>query len=605
MINIPKNTSTSIGPLWNQPNNSDVNGSLWASFNIDVEENEGKLRIGKRMLRAYGTVDSSDVTGSPVGFKFFNDASGDSIWTCMGAYVWEADNLNTITGAFSKDTNTGTPTDCAANTTDIEVFNGNLYVATASAVKYIVGGGSSWSTASGLGGFVSNSLCVYGNRLYCGGGSTIRSLDTGNVVASSGTYTLTLPDISFYITFLRASSNRIWIGTVNRGGGKGYIYEWDGSASQVTKSYRLEASGALSCVIKDDIPYVMDSNGNLNVWNGGTFTKLTGLNRRNNKLLNNPLSTTNNRFIHPNGMSIVKGKINMLIDGRDYDSSTASLQTVEETIPSGIYEYDQNKGLIHKYSIAPTLASDTITDYGHARLSAVGGLAEFNLPSTNANRNGTFLVGAGYFSDATTAKYGVFYDDSNDAKQKAGYFITTKIYAADENGNPSVQNIWATVYTLYKNLLNSSDKVVIKYRVVENDPIEATITWTATTTFTTTTNISAYWITGTGGEVEILNGIGSGRCSHIISIVNNAGTYTVTVDETYTGATGTAKARFQSWIKRDSISYNNSTPNGVTFQQSGFNDLSNWIQFKVWMLFTGKDEIEKMIIINANTNPAN
>lgn len=596
MIALPKAPNTYSMPTWNQKNDSDVNGTLWASTGIDLSENEGKVRLGKRVVLATGTVDDADMNNYAAAFKTFTDDSNNSYnWTIMGSYVWKGFSQDTATA--TKDTHTSPPA-VDSTTSDMELFNGELYVSsTTGDVKYLTAAASAWATASSLGSALSTSMCTYQNRLYCGGNVTVKSMDTSHTVATSGAYTVTIPDTGLSITFIRSSSNRVWIGTVNAQNGKAYIYEWDGTATQVSKSYKMESSGALACVIKDDIPYVMDSNGKLLVWNGGTFTEIARLNRRTNKSLSNNSSLTD-RFIHKNGMALITGRINMLIKGIDSDGAT-----LEETIPSGIWEYNPDKGLVHKHSISTAKSAGTIQDYGQLNLKNVGALAEYTATGSNG-----FFAGAAYYSDATTVKAGIFYNDLTDVLQKAGSLITTKQYAIDGRGNPSVQNVWQNLYTVYRKLLNSADKIELKYRTTEVEPVFATITWTGTTTFTvlnSAVDISVYWTAGTGGEVEVINGIGAGMCSHITNAVLNAGTWTVTVDETYTGASGTAIARFQLWKKISTISYFNGTANGVTYDQCGMGDVSNWVQIKVWMLFTGRDELEKLIIINQDFNPAN
>lgn len=597
MLVFPKQPNAYSLPVWNQKNDSDMNGSLWATNGIDLTENEGKIRLGKRTILATGTVDDADMDNYPVAFKNFTDNVGLFNWTIMGGYIWKNYIQGTQTAYKDFTDHSGAPgTDSAIS--DMEVFNNTLYVSVNSTQVYYLGSSASnWAYIASF-GFNGNSqsFVIYQNRLYNSGGSSVYSIDTSNTVATSGAYTITIPDPGLSITFLRASSNRIWIGTVNTVNGKGRIYEWDGTATQVTKSYLLESIGAFACVIKDDVPYVMDANGALLVWNGGTFTEVARLNRRTNKILSTSGSFVANRYIHKNGMSLIKGKINMLIKGTNNDG------TIEETIPSGIWEYTPDKGLYCKHLISTAKVAGTIQDYGQINLKNVGALAEYN----SANNNG-FFAGATYYSDATTVKAGIFYNDLTDVLQKAGSFITTKQYAIDQVGQPSVQNVWQNVYTMNKKLLDSADKIVVKYRTTEVEPVQATITWTGTTTFTvpnSSVDISNYWTSGTGGEVEILNGVGAGKCSHITNAVNNAGTWTVTVDETYTGSTGTAVARFQLWKKISTITYQNNTANGVTFDQAGMGDVSNWVQLKLWMLFTGRDEIEKLIIINQNFNPA-
>ncbi len=626
MLSLPKQSNSNSPAVWNQTNNSDVNGSLWASKNIDVTSNVGKLRVGDRMMlntsdtSGYGISSNVSGMGVPVAFKSLD--TEPYLYAVAGSKLLIADGALGLAGAFSAVVpGSGSLPTNLSGASDMEAFNSFLYVTgNTNSVTKITGVGSLTPTLSQFTPYTSDTgekhLTSYANRMYMSTlGSQIGSWDTSDSQATLGTAnTLSLGNTNNNrITWLRSSSNRIWIGTVNLLGGKGSVYEWDGAALTFTKQYRLESSGTLSCVIKDDIPYIMDTYGNLLYWNGGTFVKLAGLYRKDNFHLFNPLigEESGYRFIHSNGMSVINNRICILIDTRNYNT----LLDTEETMTAGVYEYDDmTQSLIHKYSLSYLDRAGTRTageDYGQSKISAAGALSEMNIPSTNAVRNGTFLAGAGIYSNATTALYGIWYDDSNRTQQKAGSFISTKLSAVDEKGNPSVQNTWQNLFVLYKQLSGATDKIVMKYRISEQEPVEATITWTSTTTFTVpnaSVVVSNYWTSGIGGEVEVMNGVGAGRCSHIINAVQNPYTllWTVTVDETYTTASNqTAIARFQNWTRYPiSITYNNSISDGVTFDQEGIGKLSNWIQFKLWMLFTGKDEIEKLLIINQNYQPA-
>lgn len=611
MISLPKQPNTYSAPVWDQKNNSDTNGSLYASFNLDLTENEGKVRLGKRLILNTGTADVSEITSYPAAFKVYGRSKYTVAGTGGTGYVFQKKDTAGVypsSISFSKVTAANSPTTADSTTSDMEVAFERLYVSTLSNNIHWTGDavdGASWSTFTAGSADSGNvhMLCSFQSRMYLTkGNSQIVSWDISNTVATSGTYTVDLGNFSSNtISFIRASSNRIWIGTINTNGGKGYIYEWDGTTTQVQKSYRLDSSGAVSCIIKNDIPHIIDVYGNLLVWNGGTFVGAPNgsLNRVSNKLLYNPMvytSSINNKFIHPNGISIIKGRINVLIDGRNTDNTTVLNDTIDQTIPSGVWEYDEIKGFYHKHSIGLSKVGGTITDYGQTKLFGVGALAEANLPSTDSGRNGTFLAGASYYTDTTTTKHGIFYDDSNDTLQKGGYLITTKQHALDQLGQPSVQNSWQNIYTMYKKLLDSNDKITVKFRSEEVSDVILTATWTSTTTFTTTTDVSAL----VGYEVEPILGIGSGKTSHITTVVNNAGTYTVTVDETYTSASGTSQVRIQNWKKISTI-----TSGSATEDQAGIGSISNWIQFKLGMIFSGKDEIERLIIINQNYNPAN
>ena len=206
----------------------------------------------------------------------------------------------------------------------------------------------------------------------------------------------------------------------------------------------------------------------------------------------------------------------------------------------------------------------------------------------DSDTNGTLLAGATIFTSATATTVGIFYDDSNDTLQKAGSFVIAKQFS--EN----ITETWQKFYLRFRKFLNSTDKIVVKARTEEDEPTEATITYVNTTSFTVlasafTTNPAV------GDEVEILRGVGAGRTAHITAVTGTT-TLTCTVDETITGATTqTATGRFQTWKKLGS--YNAQTDDFLKLPI----DLSlvgstPWIQFKVWCLWTGKNEIYDTII---------
>lgn len=599
MIRVP-NPQTKI---WQQTNKSDVLGSLRGSFNLDLTLNLGKTRT-TGMLQTTFQATNSDFTAPAVGYRYYLG----KIWTVAGSKVHS--NSGTPKDPFTVDASTGTPTTCDSLYSDIEVSGDTtgsvLYVTTASNSVYYTTNGTLWSNFTAGAGDTTNPhmLLYYAGRMYMTTvGNKIISWDSSRTVATTGQYTLTLPP-SQYITWMRSSSNRIWIGTINQNNGKGYVYEWDGSSSNPTKSYRMEGQGALACVIKDDVPYVMDSNGKIFYWNGGTFKEAARL-PLNEKYLTRPLEiggsgAGNGRFIHPNGMTILNGRILCLINNKISDNAGSTL----EFCPSGIWELDfdsQNPaggiGLYHKYSLSYTpVGSTTITDWGQNRLSQVGALSDMKLVDTSAGANGSLLASATIFTDASSTTNGVFINDTKDTRQKTAYFVTTELDGVPTQQEIPVISIWQKAYLNYRKLKNATDKIVLKYRTANQSPTELTITWTSTTTFTTTdANIANYAV---GDEVEITRGKGGGMCSHITAIsAPVAGVYTVTVDEVHTGATsGTATARLQKWTKIKTYVQDQTS----TYKELGLpqNTINDWIQFKVFFVFTGDDQFDELFVID-------
>lgn len=594
-IKIPQNTKT-----FSVPQSSSVLGNLFTGRNLDLSENEGRIRVGKKLLTSTSTGTVSTLLNYPVGFKFVNDGTGSKWYTATGngitGYVFQG--TSAVSGAFARIniTATGAPLNLDSSKTDIETAYGDLYVSAPDGKVYRYTSANTWSNfTAGSATLYASMLCYfpYQDRVYCSkDANQIQSWDSSDTVVSPGSqYALQLPAEDL-ITCMRPSNDRIWICTLHVRGGYGTVYEWDGSSTFFNKSYRLQTNGALSCIIKDDIPYIIDSVGNILAWNGGTFVKKAGLNRLSNKILYNSGSLTNNRFVHPNGMAIINERINVLIDGTYFDAADHT-GTMDITIPSGIYEFDETRGLIHKNSFVVNNATDELRDYGQTRIMAAGGLTgSFSSAQAFVSTNGTFLAGANIFDSASSTQSCIAYDDNNDTIRKSFSFITPQI---DSQG---IYDKWQKLYLKFTSL-PVGDKLVAKYRTIIDTPIEAAITWASPTVFTTTTNVSAYWTEGTGSEVEILQGLCSGQCSHITSIVENAGTYTVTLDESHVDATnGTGRARFSKWVKL------NQTITSGNFKELPIGKQSTWIQFKIFGLVTGEVEIEEAQLINEINKPS-
>lgn len=603
-LNLPPNRQ------WLQNNQSDVLGSLWSSFNIDLVTNKGKTRVSPRLLL---TTDNLSGMGTPVAFQQYFNNSVSLRWAIAGKYMWNfnVSSNNNYATAFTRDLTTNTndgSTDalsCDDTQSDMLLYDGTyLVVSTKTDIRYLATASGSWSQIGGnpLGSGVNSNphmMCRYGSRMYVTDSRTkVRSFTTSfSAPTSSGSNFLDVGNGGHLITdltCLRAVTDGMWVFGVNQLANGCEAFKWDGTtASDPNFAYTIpDANGVLAAIIKDDKPWIIDNNARLLYFNGGTFVPAPNgrLPVKITKFLKNSLSGVNNRWIHPNGMAIVNGRINILVNNQNDDNST----TIEENFPSGIWEYVEdgaNSFWYHKYSFSMYNSSGgTVSDYGQNRIATAGALYAAKVNDTGSSANGTLLAGAQYYSDSSTTKYGIFTDDSNDTAQKYGYLVTTKIYS------PNILDVWQEVVPRFKKFLSASDSIAVKVRFDDPAPVEATITWTSTTTFTTTTNVSAYDpnTVGYNPEVEVIQGTGGGKCAHITSIVNNSGTYTVTLDDTFAGASGTAKARFQFWKKIGS--YAAQTAKFKRFSALMTSD--TWIQLKVCMQFTGKDELDDIILIH-------
>lgn len=496
---------------------------------------------------------------------------------------------------------------------DFETFNSRLWATTSNSLysKESGSGTGRWVKRDSLSAGTLHKLSYFKkfNRLYyVDTETTISSIDTSNVVANTigQDYFIDLTSSIGYITTIESSSQYQWIGTLKLDNSttssntQGSILQWDGITAQVTNEYLLETAGCLAIVMVKDIPHAIDTEGRILKYSGYSFEEIQRLPINRTLLTDATVAgSTNGRFVHFNGMVATKNNtIQILINNLNNNSAG----DVAENIPSGIWELDLSTlNFTHRSAITlKSLSSSTITDYGQNRVVGVGALKLNTLSSNNSAGRSTTLCGVKYYTDATSTKTGIFIDSPANAStdnegQKRGYFVTTWFNTTE------IEDKFERLWEVHKRFLTESDKIVYKYRLIEEEPLLADITWTSTTTFTTTTDVSAYAPTATGfngtqgGEVEILQGTGSGSCTHISSIVNNAGTYTVTLDTAVTGVTGTAKARFQKWIK-----LNQEVASGLvkSWSQMAIGANNTQIQTKCCMEFTGDMEFHKLAIFS-------
>lgn len=310
--------------------------------------------------------------------------------------------------------------------------------------------------------------------------------------------------------------------------------------------------------VLNNIPYAVDSEGRLLKYSGYSFDEVCRLPVSRTLLtrataVGTASVATAGRFIHPNGLVATKNNSILALVNNLNDDSTG---TIAENIASGIWEADLgSKNFTHRYSFTlSSLSSATVTDFGQNRIAGAGALALNTTGSSGAAGRSTVIAGAKYYTNASSTSSGIYIDSpvnttTDNEGQKRGYLVSA--FIESEDAESSFGRIWAT----FRKFQNTTDNVTFKYRNTEQDSVEASITWVNTTSFTTTTDITAYGPSATGfnglvgGEVEILQGTGSGATPHIASITSNAGTYTVVLNNAVTGVTNsTAKARFQKWI---------------------------------------------------------
>ena len=594
-----------------QTNRSDTLGSLWSTFNIDFQSNLGKMRLAQKLVTNTTSSDDADL-GLPTAFEYFDDR-----WFAIcGTRVFKNTSEELISG-FSEDASTGAQTDFSARESDLKVFGDGIDVLFATTTDALYSkaqgtGAGDWTSRDTLGSGGCHQLSYFRkfNRMYYADDrDTISSIDGAFAVKNAGSdYAVELPlNNGQDITCQVATSDSIFIGVRSKSnsatgiGSVGSIFQWDGISSQVTREYKIETAGVMAMCVIDDIPYAIDTEGRVLQFTGYSFKEIARL-PVSRILLSGSTSTGDDVvFIHFNGMVGTKNNtILFLIDNNNSDSG----ETINENLPSGIWELDlATNNLTHRYSATlKARSSSTVTDFGQNRILSAGAIKMNIFQSDSTSGRPTLICGMGYYTDATTTKYGIFIDSpvgasTDNEGQKRGYFVTTWFEAGE------ILEKFNKISEVHRMFLDSADKIIFKYRLTEETPVYATITWVDTTHFTTTTDVSAYGPTQTpfdgttGGEVEVIQGSGGGNCAHITSVVNNAGTYTVTIDKAATGVTtGTAKARFQKWRKI----IPEITGQVDDYSQRDIGKTGTRMQIKGVLEFTGNNEFHKFILSSEN-----
>ena len=486
---------------------------------------------------------------------------------------------------FVQDDTTNTPTNLSENYSDLIEFENDLYATLATDIAKLPNASTWdvdwWTTVadSGQSALTNNTphpLCVgFNNLMIIGDANYIHTLDSSGAVQYK---LVTLAD-EFEIVWIKASSNSYWIGARNKRGRNGQVFEWDGASTVVNFAFDIKGEIPYSCVIKNGIPFVMNSNGQLLAFNGGGFIEIARLPVLENPRFRVDLSGTsynigwndgNNprQCIHRNGMAVIDDKIHILLNG-----AIGNAKYLLENMKSGIWIFDENIGLHHKYS----LSVGATVDYGVAVTNKVGALT-----AINEKQNGSFLVGAQIYKNATPSyMHAIWRGGTINANEIRSAFITPFLKSF------ALEDVWQSIALIFNKFVTSgTDAIVMKYRTQKEDnfPYYITLTWVNATSFTTTsTNFDTY--AKVGDEVEILFGIGAGCLAHITSITDNAGTFTVSLDEDIDGGvTGTAGAIIQNWRKITTLTDNNSKKEIISIQDDYTRKMSTQdtnIQFKV------------------------
>lgn len=601
-VNIPSQSRR-----MSQDNKNPFNGNIAESFNLDLTSNRGKIGV-TRTKKVADVMASSSVTQMVANI---NQANGNLFY--FGAEVGidgiYQGGATAFSSTFVRDSSSA---DFSSGDSDLHINNATVYASESGSVWYSqITSFGTWTEISSpaLDTSSPHLLTSLGDNTYVTNlDYKIGKISSSNVLTLTGTGTLDLGMEGYTITVLMSGLDRVWVGLSSLQNGQfgtTYIYEWDGeSENSVSQRYEIDASGLICGVIKDGIPYVLDTNGRLLKYSGASFTEVARLPYKNGEIMQGfNTNTFNLRAIHPRAITVDQDEILINISNLVQSDTTSYWAD----FPSGVWAYSEENGLYHKYSTSYQAVADTgttnMTDWGQMRVAQAGAIFVHDAieNTSQSGEGGRVIFSQRYFNSSNTSTdsadvdvsylTSIFANDTKENTQKWGYFVTPEIHTTD------VEEAWSKVYAKFKPFLNSTDKVVVKYRTEVKEKITGDISWVNTQTILTSANLSTI---EQGDEVQIIQGIGSGKSFHIQSITNNGSSYTITLDDSFAGATGTAVAQFSNFKKAGEIQYASPMKQWKEFAINK-DTHSPVAQFKVCMQFTGKNELYG-ITINSNKN---
>ena len=582
-----------------QSNSSSVLGNIVESFNLDLRADIGKIRVSKAkkiddFTASFSTTQQIIAIGQNNGIPFFWGVDG----AVDGFYI--GDGSTFASSSFTRDSSSVT---MAVGSSDFCINNGYAYATTGTKVYYTATSNfSNWTEISSpsLTTATPHLLATLGNRTYVTNlAYKIATVSSSNVLSLTGTGTLDLALPGYTITALMSGLDRVWVGlsSLQQGQlGTTYVFEWDGETENTTSQrYEIDASGIICGVVKDGVPYILDTRGRLMVYVGSRFEEVARLPYKEDEIMYGfNTNQLNNRAIHPRAITVDGDEILINVSNMLHGSTSTEKHFAD--FPSGVWAYNKDNGLYHKYSASTqpysSLSYQDLTDYGQMQVAQAGAIFVHE-PIVSFNDDGEggrvifsqrYFIGADNDTETddvdVTYKTAIFASDTSDNSQKWGYFITPEIHSQN------VLETWQNIYPTYKKLLDTTDKIVVKYRTEKDSKTTATISWSNEQTMITSTDVSGY---SEGDEVQFIQGVGSGKSAHIKSINPLGSGYSITIDESIGVGEGTSIAQFSKWIKAGEVTYSDEQQyKELTLPTK---NKSPMVQFKVCMQFTGEDEL--------------
>lgn len=351
MIKIPNENKQFI-----VTNRSDLSGNIWYTKNINFDE-EGYVRQSDRMI-AFISDNSTD-------------ASYDADFGLTASFGRYGSNnnwlLGTITNPFTALFNTnsfGSTQDAGSGVPSTSVgtrgtwWQNRWYVTTDSNLFYKVTSGAWTNLAKSFTASIPHPVEVFRNKnsLCVGDGNIVHLYNTSH----TETATLTLP-ADYQVISIKYSNNKVGITTrlstdsLNQNQ-DAYFFTWDGASSSASAGFPIGSTQTYGLVQYKGTWVILSKTGQLLYFNGGGFNELAIFPFVGNEKIWVNFDTIGDTLIADGD------KIFINISGV-LSPEGVKQQTFLPNYHGGIWCYDPNVGLYHKYSPSISVSSQvTVTN---------------------------------------------------------------------------------------------------------------------------------------------------------------------------------------------------------------------------------------------------
>ena len=349
---------------WQQANLSDRLGSLWATKNVTLDET-GYIRLSPRAVKLVDEAANGDF-GLPVAIGRYGQGTFQ-VNTMSDATF----NINISTTALDATENSGT----AEPTLTLDsggCFYHDYWLAssTSQVFRKAANGSSSatWTSAAmTLTAAVNHALAVFLNRnsLCVANGNVVKQYtETGGTFTN--TTDLTIPS-DFEVTGLAYNAAKMAVATQSGLNStsqafEAYLFIWDGSTTTAENGYSVGAEKILAVAAYKTSFIVLTDRGQLKFFNGGGFEDLAQFpSFPEGKWLQAIVQTGNCLTVDGDKILINIG-LSLTGFGEDEQQQLANL-------PSGVWCYDPQVGLYHRYSASASQAYLLVVDASGANIT--------------------------------------------------------------------------------------------------------------------------------------------------------------------------------------------------------------------------------------------